>query len=93
MNTIDLLNLGVDPDDLLPDPTRCHGPAYPDSHGCGRFARGGMCERCQEETQAYWAIDVTNQIAHERAMAAREAAWYAQQAGQPVDCVPEDLPF
>ena len=83
MNTIDLLNLGVDPDDLLPDPTRCHGPAYPDSHGCGRFARDGMCDRCQEETRRHWHVDEALQREWEDAQIVKlqeqEAAAYAAE--------------
>lgn len=86
---INPLDIGAEPDDA---PTgRCYGPAYPDSPGCGRFARGGMCARCNARTQAYWAIDATNQLAHERAM--REQAIAGQPMYHPDDPAGWDLPF
>lgn len=88
MNTTDLLNLGVDPDELYAPSGRCYGPAYPDSHGCGRFTSGGMCDRCQEETRRHWHVDEALQREWEDAQIAKEleleAAYHeAERAAHP----------
>lgn len=41
-------------EDDAPD-GRCHGPAYFQAHGCGRFSNAPRCARCQAETDAYWS--------------------------------------
>lgn len=73
--TRDWVNEGAEPDDAPSG--RCNGPAYPNAHGCGRFARDAMCERCQEETRQYWH-DRAEQIAYEEASMAE----YARQEAE-----------
>lgn len=82
----DWINEGAEPDDAPSG--RCYGPAYPDAPGCGRFARGGMCARCQEASREYWRADNERHRAWEDAQIAREreleaAYWEAERAAHP----------
>lgn len=81
-------HVSVDPDDAPDTPTRCGGPAYEDSHGCGRFLASGswMCPRCTEESADYWR-DYTAREAHYDMLLreqerAHEEAYWASEDGQ-----------
>ena len=85
MYNYDLLNMGVDPDDLYDPPTRhCPGPAIEQSHGCGRWvARAGdMCKRCDAESTQWHA----EQIAERR----RDQAYLEQRIAELDKHAPDD---
>lgn len=74
----DQVSLGmIVPDDIEPL-THCSGPAYPDSHGCGCFLAAGdtMCERCRDESEAYWREDIARMAQLDAEFDAVEAAYY-----------------
>lgn len=99
--TVDLLNIGYDPDDDAP-PSHCPGPSYDGAHGCGRFLSVGawMCDRCRAETSAYYQEEtaVLAQIVV-GAEARMDAYWISNEgqrliADEQARCFElEDLPF
>lgn len=87
-------DLGIEPEYDEPD-GRCHGAAYPNAKGCGRFVVDGayLCPKCQIESDDYWRTERAHEAALDAEWARRQAIELERQSlhADPVSQIDPDL--